>query len=144
MGEVAAIWIKRFKRGPMDPVPSAELVAGRGITGNADRGGRRQVTIIDEAAWNRAADGVGDALDPSLRRANVMVRGIDLAESRGRTLRIGGCELRVYGETRPCERMEEARSGLRAALSPEWRGGVFAEIVTGGTIHVGDRADWEN
>ncbi|HKS23281.1 MAG TPA: hypothetical protein VJZ76_10815 [Thermoanaerobaculia bacterium] len=28
--------------------------------------------------------------------------------------------------------------GLRAALKPHWRGGVFGEIVEGGTIATGD------
>ena len=36
MGELAAIWIKRMKRGPMDPAPAATLVSGRGLVGNAD------------------------------------------------------------------------------------------------------------
>lgn len=143
MGEIAAIWIKRFKRGPMDPVQDAELIAGRGIAGNANRGGKRHVTIIDEKAWADACKELGEAVDPSIRRANVMVRGIDLARSRGRFLRLGNCRIRIYGETTPCERMEEARAGLRAALRPEWRGGAFGEIVEGGTIRVGDRAEWE-
>jgi hypothetical protein len=36
---LAAIWIKRAKRGPMDPHPSALLVGGRGLAGNANQGG---------------------------------------------------------------------------------------------------------
>jgi MOSC domain-containing protein YiiM len=135
---VVAIWIKRFKRGPMDRVERAELVAGRGVRGSANQGGRRQITILSEEAWSDALRELGADVDPSARRANVLVRGVDLEKSRGRTLRIGACLVRIYGEVTPCERMDEAYEGLRAALRPHWRGGVFAEIVEDGTIAVGD------
>jgi len=49
MSEIVAIWSKRFKRGPMDPLMFAELVAGRGLAGNTEQGGKRQITIISEA-----------------------------------------------------------------------------------------------
>ena len=51
---VKAIWIKRAHRGPMDRVEQAELVAGGGVRGSADRGGRRQISIISEEAWEAA------------------------------------------------------------------------------------------
>lgn len=140
MPEVAAIWLKRFRRGPMDPVQSAQLVAGRGLAGNANQGGKRQITIIDEAAWQQAAREVGVDVDPSKRRANVMLRGVDLEQSRGKLLRIGECLVRLYGETRPCEQMEAAQPGLRKALDPHWRAGAYGEIVEGGTIRIGDPA----
>lgn len=115
---------------------------GSGIAGNANQGGRRQVTLIDEARWREAQDEVGVAVPPSARRANVMLRGVDLERSNGRRLRLGGCIVRIYGETRPCEQMEEAQSGLREALRRRWRGGAFGEILEGGTIRVGDEAEW--
>jgi MOSC domain-containing protein YiiM len=127
----------------MDGVDNAQAVAGRGLTGNADQGGRRQVTIIDEAAWRDAAAEAGAEVDPSKRRANVMVRGIPLADSRDKLLRLGGCVILILGETRPCERMDEAQAGLRQALRATWRGGVFGEVVEGGLIHVGDPAELE-
>jgi MOSC domain-containing protein YiiM len=126
----------------MDRVEAAELVAGRGLRGSADQGGRRQITIISEEAWDRAVSQLGVAVDPSSRRANVLLRGVDLEKTRGRLLRIGACTIRVSGEVTPCERMDEARQGLRAALRPEWRGGVFGEIVEGGAIREGDEAEW--
>jgi MOSC domain-containing protein YiiM len=86
---------------------------------------------------------LGADLDPSTRRANLMVRGVRLADTRGRVLRVGGARVRIYGETRPCERMEEALPGLRAAMSPGWRGGAFGEVLEGGPVAVGDPVRWE-
>ena len=144
MGEIVAIWIKRFKHGPMDSVAEAEAVEGRGLKNNANQGGKRQVTLIDESRWREAQEQLGVDVDPRVRRANLMVRGIDLERTNGRLLRIGNSVVKIYGETRPCEQMEEAQAGLREALKPRWRGGAFAEVVGGGTIRVGDAAEWVN
>jgi MOSC domain-containing protein YiiM len=136
-GTLDAIWIKRARRGEMDPAASAQLVAGRGLAGNANQGGRRQVTVIDRAAWDAMMSELGADIPPSVRRANLMLGGIDLRRSRGRLLQIGACRLEILGETRPCERMDEALPGLRGAMSPAWRGGVFARVLVGGRIDVG-------
>jgi MOSC domain-containing protein YiiM len=141
-GRVEAIWLKRMKRGPMDPVTSASLEAGRGLAGNANRGGRRQVTIISRERWEAICQALGDRVDPSVRRANVMVSGIELARSRGRVLTIGAARLRINGETRPCWQMEEAHAGLQTAMDPEWGGGAFADVLEGGEINVGDAVGW--
>jgi MOSC domain-containing protein YiiM len=141
-GVVASIWIKRFKRGPMDRVLTAEMVAGRGLRGNANQGGRRQVTLIDEAAWNAAKEQLGADVPPEARRANIMLRGIDLERTNGRVLQIGNCRVRIYGETRPCEKMDEAHRGLRDALRPNWRAGAFAEVLDDGFVSVGDPVKW--
>jgi MOSC domain-containing protein YiiM len=136
------IWIKRRRKAPTEAVEHATLVAGRGIEGNADQGGRRQVTIITAERWAELMAELGAATEPVARRANLLVSGIVLEETRGRLLRIGACELRVRGETRPCERMEEALPGLQEAMKARWGGGAFAEVVTGGVIRVGDAVSW--
>ena len=41
MGKLEAIWIKRVRRGKMDPVNSADLIAGKGIAGNANQAAGR-------------------------------------------------------------------------------------------------------
>ena len=139
---LAAIWIKRVKRGPMDPVTTATLDA-RGLLGNANRGGRRQVTLISRERWDAVTEALAVPVEPSIRRANLMVAGIDLEKSRGRVLRVGTTRLRINGETRPCWQMEEAQPGLQAALDRHWGGGAFAEVLDGGEIHVGDSVAWE-
>jgi MOSC domain-containing protein YiiM len=139
-GTLERIWIKRAKRGPMDPQVRATMVAGRGIAGNANQGGARQVTIIASEMWDTVSR---DGLDPAARRANLMVSGIDLVESRGKTLRIGAVRVRLNGETRPCEQMEDAQAGLRAAMQTPWGGGAFGEVLDDGEIAIGDAVSIE-
>jgi MOSC domain-containing protein YiiM len=141
-GRLDAIWIKRAHRGPMDSVSSGRLVAGRGLAGNADQGRRRQVTLVERESWDRLTGELGVSISPAVRRANLLVSGIALAESRDRILRVGTCRLRIGGETRPCERMDEALPGLRAAMAVDWGGGVFAEVLDDGEISVGDEVSW--
>ena len=142
MGRLEAIFIKRAKKGPMDPATHAELIAGRGIVGNANQGGHRQVTLIECEAWDRMMAELGADAPPWTRRANLLVSHFPLVETRGQELRIGPCVLRIVGETRPCELMDELLPGLRDVMRPEWRGGAFAEVLTGGPIAVGDTIDW--
>ena len=127
----------------MDLRDSIELVAGRGVAGSADQGGRRQVTLLEHEVWDALMRELGSDADPATRRANVLVSGIDLRASRGRVLRLGSSRVRVAGEVKPCERMEEAVAGLRAAMFPDWRGGAFAQVLDGGVVRVGDAVAWE-
>lgn len=142
-GRIEAIWLKRAHRGVMDAVPHALLVPDRGLEGSVDRSRRRQVTILGLEGWQAAVAELGSEVDPVARRANILVSGLDLADTRGRVLRIGDTRMMVGGEVKPCERMDEARQGLQQALRPQWRGGVFTQVLAGGVIRVGDIVRWE-
>ncbi|MBK6798419.1 MAG: MOSC domain-containing protein [Acidobacteria bacterium] len=141
-GKLRAIWIKRMKRGPMDGADGARLVTGRGIAGNANQGGRRQVTIIEEERWEKFMQLFHSPLPASSRRANLMVSGVDLTESRGKILKIGDCRIQIFGETKPCERMDEALPGLKNAMYADWGGGAFGEVLDDGDIQIGDDVCW--
>jgi MOSC domain-containing protein YiiM len=142
-GRLDAIWLKRAHRGPMDPVDEADAAAGRGLDGSVDRSRRRQVTLLERERWEGFMHELDADLDPSVRRANLLVSGVVLTETRGRVLRIGDVRLRIGGHTTPCERMEEAWPGLQEAMRPDWGGGAFAEVLDGGTLRVGDVVQWE-
>jgi MOSC domain-containing protein YiiM len=142
-GKLEAIWIKRAHRGPMDPTTSATLIEGKGVEGSVGRSSRRQVTIIEREVWDALMKQTNASAPPSTRRANLMISGVSLADTRKRVLRIGETRLEIAGETKPCERMEEAVPGLRAAMYPNWGGGAFAKVLSGGAIRVGDRVEFE-
>jgi len=142
MSEIKALWKKPLHGDVMKPVESLNLVTDDGIEGNADQGGWRQVTVISEERWAKAQAALGAEVDPIVRRANVMVSGLDLADSRGKILTLGDCQVEIRGETRPCNLMDEQHHGLRQALDADWGGGAFGVILNSGTIHVGDGATW--
>jgi MOSC domain-containing protein YiiM len=93
--------------------------------------------------WRRWAMRELDAtMSTAARSANLVLRGLPLAGSRGSELALSNCRLHILGETKPCERMDEAVPGLRRLMFPNWRGGAFAEVLTGGAIRVGDVVGW--
>lgn len=137
-GALERIWIKRSKNGPMDFVHQAALRANRGLVGNANQGGRRQVTILEAERWASHMLALEASLDPSRRRANLLVRGCDLRNMRGRILLVGKVRLEIAGETKPCHAMDEVLPGLQAVMRPDWGGGAFAIVLDDGIISVGD------
>lgn len=132
-------------RGPIETIDRADVSIEEGIRGDY-RGavkpsgrGKRQVTVMARADWDAAMADLGTALDWSVRRANLLVDGIDLPREAGARLRIGDAVvLEVTGECDPCSRMDEIAPGLRAALTPDWRGGLLTRVIAGGPLAIGD------
>jgi MOSC domain-containing protein YiiM len=138
MGRLLGIARAGVKRAPLIPVDEAMVDVDHGITGDA-RGAKpgRQVTVLFREGWEAACGELGVALPWLMRRANLFVEGIEIPRE-GRRLLIGDLMLEVIQETQPCGLMEAAHRGLRAALKPEWRGGVCCNVLTGGVIRVSD------
>lgn len=137
-GRLEAIWIKRFRGAPLEPVEQASLRAGHGIDGNANHGRKRQITLLERQAWEAVTARLCQSVHPAARRANLLISGVPLADSRGRKIAIGGVRILIHGETRPCHLMDEAAAGLRAAMAEPWAGGAFGEVCNDGEIRIGD------
>jgi MOSC domain-containing protein YiiM len=127
----------------MDPADEVDMVAGKGIARDASFGrSRRQVTVIEKEVFDRVRVPLPGA-EPVMRRANILLSGVRLVDSRRRVLRLGGVRILLHGETRPCERMDEQCDGLRDALSRGWGGGAYGVVLDDGSVRVGDRAELE-
>jgi MOSC domain-containing protein YiiM len=145
VGRLAGIARHAFSKAPMETLDAVDVTVDCGIHGDF-RGtlkpggkGRRQVTLIERGDWDAAMAEVGHAISWAERRANLLVDGLDLPQVAGVRLRIGAdVVLEITRECDPCERMEALATGLRAALTPDWRGGVCTRVKVGGRIAIGD------
>ena len=96
MAQLMRIRLKPVKGEPLQEVEHASVRSNHGLVGNAERGGPRQVTVLSAEDWEAANAEAGAELDPSARRANILVTGLDdLVESTGRVLRVGGARIQV-------------------------------------------------
>ncbi|MCY4011788.1 MAG: MOSC domain-containing protein [Gammaproteobacteria bacterium] len=126
----------------MELLEETTIAVETGVDGDARgqlRG--RQVTVLCQESWDAACRDLGREVPWTTRRANILIEGLDLANSSGKTLAIGGATLAITGETDPCERMDEQAHGLTAALAPDWRGGVTCRVIQAGGVKVGDSVE---
>jgi MOSC domain-containing protein YiiM len=129
----------------METIETVPVTVGAGIEGDYKglrRGtstGQRQVTVLlPIEGWRDACAELGAELRWTIRRANLLVEGLDLKEQTGARLGIGDLLLEITGEVDPCERMDAQAPGLTSALEPAWRGGVSCRVLRDGTIQIGD------
>jgi MOSC domain-containing protein YiiM len=141
---VSRLWTRAQAGAAPALQPELELVAGKGVAGDHTYGSKRHVTLIFEDDWNAAAVTLGRAVDPAGRRANVLLSGGGGQRLVGRTVRIGPVRLQVRGITAPCDVMERATPGMRDALEPDGRAGVWATVLEGGRLAPGDRLTVED
>ncbi len=139
-GHVLAIARRAKSRAPMEIIPDCAVSVDTGVGGDFRGTSRkRQITILAQADWQAALAELGRPdLAWTIRRANFLVSGITLPQVPGTRLSLGTVILEVTGQTDPCDRMDEQAPGLKAALTPDWRGGITCRVITGGAVKVGD------
>jgi len=123
---------------PMTEATDCEILVGRGLSTENRKPGEREVTFLSAEAWANACRDLRAVLPWQFRRANLLVEGLDLAATIGRTLMIRDVRVKIHAEAKPCGLMDQQYSGLCAALERECRGGVCGQVLSGGKVRVGD------
>jgi MOSC domain-containing protein YiiM len=149
-GNVEAIMIAPEAERKLIAVQAARAIAARGLEGDRyfeSRGtfsnahGRgHDLTLIEGEVLDEVSS-AGGRLTPAGARRNIVSRGIDLNALVGKPFRIG--DLECFGQRlcEPCAHLERltASTGkpgsLRALIH---KGGLRADVITDGEIHVGD------
>jgi molybdopterin adenylyltransferase len=137
-GRIRAISVSSRTGEPKHNVPEAELRADFGIVGDAHAGsGPRQVSLLALESIEELR-GKGTEVSPGDFAENLTVEGLDLsALTVGQRLRIGNAvELEVTQLGKRCHGRCRIFEKLGDCIMPKQ--GVFARIVTGGRIAVGD------
>ncbi len=137
-GKILAIAVRTAENGPMKEVARAVAIADGGLEGDIAVSAERGVTFIAAGQWKQVVAELGADLPWHTRRANILVEGNGLGDLIGKTLKIGDVRVEVKAETRPCGLMDKLHDGLRKALVPDCRGGVYGRVAAGGEVKVGD------
>lgn len=136
--KVLALAVRPVKEGPMREVEEVVVSPESGVDGDHGRSTRRGITLLAARQWETVTRELGADLPWHARRANVLVDADSLASLIGTEIDIADVRIEVLGETDPCAKMDRRHVGLREALMPDCRGGVYGRIVRPGTIRIGD------
>jgi len=145
-GRLAGIARHGRPKGPMETLDTVSVAAAEGVHGDfrgahaATKPGRkRQVSLIEAESVAAAFAECGAVLDWSDCRRNLLVQGLRIPRVPGTHVAIGErLVIEITDECDPCERMEALHQGLRAAMTPDWRGGFLGRVIEDGEIAVGD------
>ena len=146
-GLVVSLHIAPTGAAPIQNRDRVEAVVGRGLEG--DRyfagvgtyshapGSGRHVTLIEIEAIEGLNRDYGIDVAPGKSRRNIVTRDVALNHLVEREFLIGRVRLRGTRLCEPCAHLERLTE-RGALLGLVHRGGLRAEILSGGTIHVGD------
>jgi MOSC domain-containing protein YiiM len=146
-GSVESIHIAPEAEVSTRSVDEVRAIAGQGLEGDRYRAGGgtffeerkpgQDITLIEAEAIEGLAHDDGLELAPGEARRNVVTRGIGLNDLVGRRFTVGEVECLGQRLCDPCSHLERlTKPGVLKGLVN--RGGLRADVVSGGRIAVGD------
>ncbi len=138
-GSVQSIHITAATGEPPASVKEANLVAGKGLTGDRYYGTKpdSQATLIEAEAIDALEADHGLKLAYGDARRNIVTRGVALAELVDREFQVGAVRLRGVRLSEPCAHLAEL-TDQRVLKGLMHRAGIKVEILNDGVIQVGD------
>jgi MOSC domain-containing protein YiiM len=146
-GRIISLHVAASGGAPMMKVEEVRAVAGKGLQGDRyearlgtysnEPGSGREVTLIEIEAIDALRRDYGITLEAGLARRNIVTCGVCLNHLVGKEFSVGSVVLCGMRLCDPCAHMEKltVKGALRGLVH---RGGLRAEIVSGGMIRVSD------
>ena len=147
-GYVVSLHIAKGQGQPMIEIAEAHTVPGRGIEGDRyysgtghsshQHGPSHEVTLIEQEVIDALNKEFPDLhLQPEMSRRNIVTCGVPLNHLVEHVFRVGEVSLRGIRLCQPCIQIAQGTyHNVLAGLVN--RGGLRAQILTEGYIHVGD------
>ena len=146
-GSVEGIFIGPDHSGPLHEVQEVVATPGRGLEGDRhEREGLshrdheepgRELTLIEAEALDRLTEETGIVLGPGESRRQLVTRGVRLLPLVGKRFLVGEVECIGIEDNPSCAHLQRlTQPGVLRGLAR--RGGIRADILSGGTIRPGD------
>jgi TatD DNase family protein len=134
VAKVFAVCKSERKGVPKTALGEAVLVAGHGVAGDAHAGAHeRQVSLLARESVAKLDAGI----EPGAFGENIVTEGLDFSRLRvGARIRIGEAEVVLTRHGKECHDRCAIYEKMGDCIMP--REGVFAQVVKGGVVRVGD------
>ncbi|SEO81533.1 MOSC domain-containing protein [Halogranum amylolyticum] len=148
-GRVETVFVAPEGSAPMEELESVEAVEG-GLAGDRYQTGEGyyspfdvcEVTLVAAEAIEEIREEFDIDLTDGRHRRNVVTRGVDLYDLLETTFRVGDATFRGTRPRPPCAHVEEVADEERVMRAlKDRRGGICADVVTGGAVRVGDEIE---
>jgi MOSC domain-containing protein YiiM len=147
IGKVIGIYIAQNQGDKTVSVNQVHVVPGKGIEGDryfnkpTNSEGKlvtgREITLIEMEVIESMRDVDGLQITADQTRRNIVTRGISLNDLVGQLFNVGNIQLRGIRLCEPCQYLAN-RTDPRILKVMAHRGGLRADILTEGIIHVND------
>ncbi len=145
-GKVESIYIASAAKAATQSVEEVVALPGGGLEGDryAAKSGTfykpepdYELTLIEAEAIEALQREFKIELPPGDARRNIVTRDVPLNHLVGKEFSIGAVRIRGIRLCEPCEHLQKV-TGMKLIKGLLHRGGLRAQILSKGTIHVGD------
>jgi MOSC domain-containing protein YiiM len=150
-GSVEAIYVAAAAGEPMQERAAARAVPGRGLegdryfSGDGTLSGKRvpgrevtELTLVEAEVIEHVQRDLGLAVSAPDSRRNIITRSVSLNDLIGLEFTVGTVRLRGAGLCEPCVSLVKKPENRHLLRGLVHKGGLRAQILTAGTITVGD------
>lgn len=140
-GQIYKISIASQKGMKKTNIDSAELKEDFGIIGDAHAGSMRQVSLLPFESFDKVKNDIVE-INPGDFAENITTVGVDFNNLFiGKKMKLGrSIELEITQIGKECHHGCYIRQAVGDCIMP--REGVFAKVISGGDISVGDAINW--